>query len=165
MKQAPKNHEQEGKPDAGLIPFDLLLKVLEPAYQEGLLKYYRESWRLGFPTSVMYASCLRHLSAFFFDKEDFDSDAEKLGIKKTHLGGAMFALICMYDTFINHPEMDDRGKDYSMEVCKLKGTIQLDIEDELFQCPYSEATKCTMNEPCNGCETWAKKLPTIQKII
>jgi len=109
---APKNNEKEGKPDAGLLPLDILLKVLCPAYAEGLIKYWRESWRMGFPISVMYAATLRHLSAFFHDKEDYDPDAEKLGIKKLHLAGALFSIICMCDTLLNHPELDNRGKDW-----------------------------------------------------
>lgn len=34
-----------------------------------------------------------------------------------------------------------------------------DTEDRcLYQCPYEEACMCSMEEPCNGCETWAKAL-------
>ncbi len=25
----------------------------------------------------------------------------------------------------------------------------------LYQCPYEGACMCDMEEPCNGCETWA----------
>ncbi len=28
----------------------------------------------------------------------------------------------------------------------------------LYQCPYEEACMCDMEEPCNGCETWAKSV-------
>ena len=27
--------------------------------------------------------------------------------------------------------------------------------DGLCQCPYDKATRCRMDEPCRGCETWA----------
>jgi len=27
---------------------------------------------------------------------------------------------------------------------------------KLYQCPYEKACKCSMLEPCNGCETWAE---------
>ena len=27
--------------------------------------------------------------------------------------------------------------------------------DGLCQCPYEKATRCRMDEPCRGCETWA----------
>ena len=27
---------------------------------------------------------------------------------------------------------------------------------ELYQCPYEAACKCSMEDPCKGCETWAK---------
>lgn len=113
LKTGPKNIDKENKPKPSLIPMDLLIKALEPAYREGLIKYYRESWRIGFPTSDMYDGLMRHISAYFYDKEDYDPDAAKLGIKKLHLGGALFCIICMIDTLYNHPELDNRGKDYA----------------------------------------------------
>jgi len=146
---APKNIDKENKPKPSLIPMDLLIKILEPAYQEGLLKYYRESWRIGFKTSDMYDGVMRHLSAYFYDKEDYDPDAAELGIKKLHLGGVIFGTLCMADTLLNHPKLDDRGKKYK----PIKKAIPKAM---LYQCPYSKATLCTMDEPCKGCETWAK---------
>jgi hypothetical protein len=118
LKTGPKNNVIENKPQPSLIPIDLLIKALEPAYREGLLKYYRNSWREGFLTSTMFDATIRHLSAYFYDKEDYDQDAEKLGIKKLHLGGALFSILCMIDTLLNHPELDDRGKDYKEEFYK-----------------------------------------------
>ena len=108
IKEAPKNNLKENKPQPSLIPMDLLLQALEPAYREGLLKYSRESWREGFKYSTMYDSAIRHLSDFYFKEEDFDPDAAELGIIKMHLGGALFSILCMVDTFLNHPEKDDR---------------------------------------------------------
>lgn len=110
---APKNIDQENKPKPSLLPMDLLIKYLCPAYMEGLKKYYRESWRLGFKTSDMYDATIRHLERYFYHKENWDPDAEKLGIKKHHLAGALFSILCLLDTFENHPELDDRGKDWS----------------------------------------------------
>lgn len=120
---APKNIDKEDKPKPSLIPMDLLIKVLEPGYREGILKYYRESWRLGFTTSDMFDGAIRHLSAYFYDKEDYDPDAAKLGIKKLHLGGAMFCILCMADTLLNHPELDDRDKDYNPKMKDLKDVL------------------------------------------
>ena len=28
-------------------------------------------------------------------------------------------------------------------------------QPELYQCPYDMATRCSMEDPCKGCETWA----------
>lgn len=109
-KSAPKNNIEENKPQMSLIPDDILRDFLEPAYREGLLKYSRESWRMGFTTTVMMDALKRHMTQFFYDCEDLDSDSEKLGIKKHHLGGALFCIICMCDTVKNHPELDDRRK-------------------------------------------------------
>jgi len=104
---APKNHEQEKKPQLSLIPMDLMEYVAR-AYEEGLLKYYRDSWRNGFKTSTMIDAARRHISAFWDRREDFDPDAAKLGIEKHHIAGAIFSLLCILDTHENHPELDDR---------------------------------------------------------
>lgn len=105
---APKNNLAENKPQMSLIPDDILRDFLEPAYREGLIKYYRESWRGGFPLSVMMDALKRHMTSFFYDGEDFDKDSEKHGVIKHHLGGALFCILCMCDTVKNHPELDDR---------------------------------------------------------
>ena len=104
---APKNNEQEAKSQMSLIPMDLLAKFLVPAYQEGLEKYYRESWREGFPISIMMDACLRHLTDFFYKGEDYDQDVPP-GIKKHHLGAAMFCILSMLETLETRPDLDDR---------------------------------------------------------
>ena len=105
---APKNDAQEDKPMMHLIPMDLLAHFLEPAYREGLIKYYWESWRKGFSISRMISGLRRHEEAFYHRGEDLDPDAVALGINKHHLGGMLFCVLCMCDTVMNHPEMDDR---------------------------------------------------------
>ena len=105
-KNAPKEYTNKQQPS--LIPFDILLKYLEPAYQEGLIRYFRDSWRLGFKTSDMYDATIRHLTKFFYCHEDWDADASKVGVKKHHLAGVLFSVLCMLDTFEHHPELDDR---------------------------------------------------------
>lgn len=107
-KTAPKNNLKENKPQPSLIPFDILIKYLEPAYREGLIKYSRESWREGFWVSDMVDASLRHITEFFYEKEDFDPDSEKLGVIKHHLGGAIFSLLCILQTLEKRPELDDR---------------------------------------------------------
>ena len=106
---APKNNNTENKAQISLIPLDIIIPMLEPAYREGILKYKRESWRLGFNSSVMYDALMRHLKAWFFDLESYDPETkEKYNIAKHHLGAAMFCLINLYATDINFPELDDR---------------------------------------------------------
>ena len=105
---APKNNAIEGKDRMSLIPMDVLRKYLTPAYEEGVIKYERESWRNGFQVTVMADAALRHLEAFFYRGEDFDPDAEKLGIKKHHLGGALFSILSILHTLDTRPELDDR---------------------------------------------------------
>lgn len=108
-KTAPKNNIQEGKLRMHLLPLDLLSEILCPAYEEGVWKYREESWREGFKMSVMADAALRHISAFVNKGEDYDVEAmEKFGIKKTHIGGAIFSLICMYQTMMDYPQLDDR---------------------------------------------------------
>ena len=126
--KAPKNNVQENKSQMSLIPLDILSDILVPTYMEGLIKYSRESWRKGFLMSTMMDSAQRHLSDFFYKGEDYDPDAQKLGINKTHLGGVLFSILCMADTFLNHPELDDRKikkemEEFTTELSVL-GTIQ-----------------------------------------
>lgn len=102
---APKNNLQEGKPQPSLLPMDLLVKYLVPAYQEGLIKYKRESWRAGFQYSVLVDAALRHITAFFWDGEDIDRDSIT---NKHHLAGAIFCLLSILHTQDTRPELDDR---------------------------------------------------------
>jgi hypothetical protein len=106
--KAPKNNEQEDKPQMSLIPLDIERDYTEPAYREGLIKYHRESWRKGFLATVMMDALQRHITKWFYEGEEYDPDAEKLGVKKHHLGGAKFCLNCLCDMLKNHPELDDR---------------------------------------------------------
>jgi hypothetical protein len=100
---APKNNLQEGKPRPSLIPLDVLIKHLCPAYEEGIPKYYRESWRKGFQTSVMIDAALRHITEFFWHGKDIDEESGK-----HHLAGAIFSLISILHTLDTRPELDDR---------------------------------------------------------
>jgi hypothetical protein len=111
IKGAPKNTKNENKQNLDLIPWDIIARHLPQAYEEGLIKYFKESWKQGFTTSDMFAGAMRHLIAYRFG-EDYDPEAAKLGIKKHHLAGALFCILCMLDTFDNHKEFDDRGKDH-----------------------------------------------------
>jgi hypothetical protein len=87
---------------------DILIKYLVPGYEEGLINHSRESWRKGFRVSDMIDAARRHEAAFFHGKEDWDPGAAKVGIKKHHLAGAIFSLICILQTLETRPELDDR---------------------------------------------------------
>ena len=103
LETAPKNNIQENKPRPSLIPLDVLIKHLCPAYEEGIPKYYRESWRKGFQTSVMIDAALRHITEFFWNGKDIDEESGK-----HHLAGAIFSLISILHTLDTRPELDDR---------------------------------------------------------
>lgn len=106
---APKNNTNEDKAQVSLIPLDLIVPMLEPAYREGLLKYGNETWRAGFESKVMYDALMRHLVAYFFKLESYDPETqEKFGFDKHHLGAAMFCLINLYATDMNFPALDNR---------------------------------------------------------
>ena len=105
---APKNNVAEGKSRMSLLPMDILRKYVVPAYEEGLIKYKRESWRLGFYTSVMIDACLRHIEEFYWGGEDYDPSAQELGIIKHHLAGSIFCLLSILQTLDKKPELDDR---------------------------------------------------------
>jgi len=104
-KMAPKNNIHEGKPRPSLLPMDILMKYLCEAYEEGVIKYERESWRDGFSVSVMVDAALRHIIAFFWGCQDVDIQSET---KKHHLSGAIFSLICILHTLDTRPDLDDR---------------------------------------------------------
>ncbi len=105
MNTAPKNNIQEGKPRLSLLPLDLLEKYLVPAYEEGVIKYERESWRGGFHTSVLVDAALRHLTEFFWLNEDTDPDSPT---GKHHLAGVLFCCLSILNTLETRPELDDR---------------------------------------------------------
>jgi len=104
---APKNNVQEGKPRMSLIPMDLLKQYLVPAYEEGIIKYERESWRVGFGTSVMVDAMLRHIEAFYWQGQDIDPDSPT---GKHHLAGVIFCALSILHTLETRPELDDRPK-------------------------------------------------------
>ena len=104
---APK--ETTGKPEISLLPMDVLIKHLLPAYEEGLKKYEKESWRKGFPVSQMMDACLRHINCFYWEGGNFDEEAlNEYDIIKPHLGAAVFCLLSILHTLDNYPELDDR---------------------------------------------------------
>lgn len=104
----PKNNAKEGKARPSLLPMDILVKYLCPAYEEGILKYKRESWREGFVISDMVDAALRHICEFYWSGKDFDEDAAKLGVKKHHLAGAIFSLLSILHSLEHYPDLDDR---------------------------------------------------------
>ena len=42
------------------------------------------------------------------------------------------------------------------EMRRIQELMVKDKTNELYQCPYEAACRCRMDEPCKGCETWAK---------
>lgn len=82
---------------------DLLEKYLVPVYEVGLKKYWRNSWRAGFKTTVMVAAIIRHLTKFFWHREDYDQQDGQ-----HHLGAIIFACLSILNTLETKPEMDDR---------------------------------------------------------
>lgn len=107
LTTAPKNATAEGKPSISLIPMDILVDFLLPAYEEGVTKYEKESWRQGFLVSDMVDAAMRHMNAFYYDAEDIDPDSKT---NKHHLGGAIFSLLSICHTLKYRPELDNRRR-------------------------------------------------------
>lgn len=154
MKMAPKNDVEEGKDRLTLLPMDIISELLIPAYEEGVDKYYRESWRRGFKVSKMIDAAKRHIKAFYYDGEDIDEDSIT---KKHHLGGAIFSLLSAYHSLKYYPELDDRrdltnGEFLSKQKQKPKSKQKL---NEL-QCPYDMYTLCHHGSPCSECDIFEK---------
>ena len=151
LKTVPKNNAKEGKPRASLIPWDILIEYLTPAYEEGIIKYVRESWREGFKVTDMYDALQRHLTAFFFDREDYDPDAAKLGVKKHHLAGAMFCILSILWTLKTRPELDDRPKHNLNQKEKIIIPSKKEQENVLQGKPSCYGTHKSRCEDCYVC--------------
>ena len=106
MKNAPKI--KTGKARMSLIPMDILRDLAVPGYEEGCEKYEVESWRKGFPIADLFDACQRHLTAFFYDGQDYDPDPIAVKYTKLHLSGALFCIISMYWTLKTRPDLDNR---------------------------------------------------------
>lgn len=105
LKGAPKNDEQEQKPDLSLLPLDVLQAVAR-SYEYGLVKYFRNSWRKGFRTNRNVAAAKRHISNWQDEGQLYDKDAYELSQKKVHhIAMAIFNLLCILDAEVNHPEL------------------------------------------------------------
>ena len=149
MGNAPKNYEREGKHRMSELPLDLLAELLCPAYKEGTdYKYYRYSWRKGFKLSVMMDACLRHLNKFFNDGEDYDQEAfDRYGLKKHHLGAAIFCIISMYNDWKYNPNNDDRPKtDFYNPEKNHRTTLDEDVINEVISCLHRKDIKCTSQD-------------------
>lgn len=145
IKTAPKDNAKEGKSRASLIPWDVLIEFLTPAYEEGVIKYVRESWRQGFKISVCMDAVQRHLKAFFYDHEDYDPDAAELGVKKHHLAGAMFYMMAMLWTLKTRPELDDRPVHNVFNSTQLCDTCSI-------------ICSCKHRTPMNNCKDYIKEI-------
>ena len=119
-KHAPKNIAKESKVPMCEIPLDLLETFLAPALEYGSkYKYYKYSWRKGFPVSEVFSSTLRHLSQFFHEGKELDEDAFDTTEGKHlvhHLGMAAFGIVCMMDAIKNKPELDDRRVKFTQPI-------------------------------------------------
>ena len=105
LKVAPKNNVKEGKPQPTLLPLDIFMEYLCPAYSEGVEKYERESWRDGFHVSTLMDAAFRHMIEFYYNGHDID---EASSTKKHHLAGALFSIASVLHTLKTRPELDDR---------------------------------------------------------
>lgn len=147
-KTAPKNNIHEAKPRPSLLPMDLLNEFLTPAYTEGLVKYFRESWREGFNTSDMLDAAIRHLIKFFWEGEIWDADAREVGVNKTHLGGALFSILCMCHTIKSKPDLDDRPE--PVDRYEPKATIENAVMKKIL--PALEKRKLLYCSKCGNSE-------------
>lgn len=96
------------KPSPSLIPWDILDEFVEPAYQEGIIKYVRESWRRGFKILDLIDALERH-KGHFMAGQDYDQEAKEVyGIDKHHLAAMVFCCLSALHTLKYHPELDNR---------------------------------------------------------
>ena len=104
---APKNDEEEKKPNLGLLPFGIFEEDAI-AYEYGVFKYEQYSWLRGFKTSKLIASTLRHIIAYYWKGEKYDLEAEEKGFKMHHLASARFCLGSIMNAEKENVGVDDR---------------------------------------------------------
>lgn len=105
LKVAPKEFTECGKTkdEIHLIPMDVLVKYVLPAYLEGIEKYGEGTWRRGFKASHMIDAALRHILKWYWGCEDEDGEGGK-----NHLAGAIFSLLAAIWSVYELVGFDDR---------------------------------------------------------
>lgn len=86
-------HEGKGSMDS--LPHLAILR-LSKYYETGAIKYGKNNWRLGLPTSSFLDSALRHLFKYLDGWDDED-----------HLSAAAFNILGAMEMEAKHPEMCD----------------------------------------------------------
>ena len=85
----------EGKGRCDLLPPNALLRLARH-FEEGALKYSDRNWEAGIPTHSFIDSGLRHIFKYMAGEKDED-----------HLIAAVWNLVCLVETEIKRPEMQD----------------------------------------------------------
>lgn len=85
----------EGKGRCDLLPPNALLRLAQH-FEEGALKYSDRNWEKGIPCSSFLDSALRHIFKYMDGMNDED-----------HLIAAVWNLICLVETEMKRPEMQD----------------------------------------------------------
>lgn len=85
----------EGKGRCDLLPPNALLRLARH-FEEGCLKYGDRNWEKGIPCSSFLDSALRHIFKYMDGMNDED-----------HLIAAVWNLVCLVETEIKRPEMQD----------------------------------------------------------
>ena len=74
MKDEVGKHLDDGKPRWDLLPLDAVEGVVK-ILTYGTKKYASRNWELGIDYSKIYGSTMRHLKAWFQDREDIDPES------------------------------------------------------------------------------------------
>lgn len=85
----------EGKGRCDLLPPNALLRLARH-FEEGCLKYGDRNWEKGIPCSSFLDSALRHLFKYMAGEKD-----------EAHEVAALWNIICLIETEIKRPEMQD----------------------------------------------------------
>ena len=95
------------KPRIDLIPPNTLMRIGR-VFAMGARKYGDTNWLKGMRWSRLYAAAMRHLLAYW-SGEDLDSESNEY-----HLVHAICDLMCLLEYYEQHPALDDRRFDYSV---------------------------------------------------
>lgn len=84
--------DNSNKPRMDLLPWDLMPRIAR-WYALGAEKYGDNNWRLGQPSSHVYASIMRHLVKWFIGMKDED-----------HLAAAVWGILTLMNNETYYPD-------------------------------------------------------------
>lgn len=126
-KEAIKNDEDKLRWD--LLPWDALEEVVE-VITKGARKYDDRNWEKGLNYSRLHAASIRHLTAWYQSREDFDSEWNLSHL--AHATCCLLFLLAYHKRGFNNSEKDDRPRPITRNNPQLFSGPQHLIRSDMF---------------------------------